>query len=391
MQPGTNHIWFVLPKLQVGGIERNRLRMIRQCRRWGIHVEIILVEERGALLSDIPADVPVHVLDRPFKAVFPLRLAALIRRNRPGFLISAVDDVNVMVALAQQLSATGTPMLFSNHNALSVAHRSAKGTERIKNRLLRKLLPRAFKRARAVVAVSNGVADDLATFLDFPRERISVIYNPVIERESHGYEAPRSDQSHPEHTPRILFVGRFVEQKDIPTLLAAFAALLSEREAQLTMVGDGPLREAIEAEARQLGIERSISFTGEIADPLPLMQKADLLVLSSQYEGLGNVLIEAMSVGTQIVSTDCPHGPSEILEDGRWGQLVPVGDPVALAGAMRRSLDGEFRVGPYLLQKRAREFTVERATRRYLELVGFDVSQLAENATEATRSHPASG
>lgn len=390
MPTDINSVWFILARMSNGGVPKNRLRMIRQCRRWDIPVEIILVEERGALLSEIPADVPVHVLGRPFKALFPLRLAALIRRNRPGFLISAFDDVNVMVALAQRLSAPGTPMLLSNHNALSIAHHSAKGTEQIRNRLLRKLLPWAFKRASAVVAVSNGVADELTEFFGFPRERISVIYNPVIERNPGGHEATLSDQSRPQHTPRILFVGRFVEQKDIPTLLAAFAALLSEREARLTMVGDGPLREAIEAKARRLGIDHSISFTGEIANPLPLMERADLLALSSRFEGLPGVLVEALSVGTQVVSADCPHGPNEILEDGLWGQLVPVGDPAALAEAMRRSLDGEFRVEPDALRNRAREFTRERATRRYLELVGFDVSQLAEDTTEASRSRPAS-
>ncbi|AGA31717.1 glycosyl transferase, group 1 [Thioalkalivibrio nitratireducens DSM 14787] len=159
----------------------------------------------------------------------------------------------------------------------------------------------------------------------------------------------------------------------------------------MLIVGDGPERPSIEAQVREMGLADVVRLAGTVQNPLPLMAGSGVLVLPSRFEGLGNVLIEAMACGTQVVSTDCPHGPAEILDGGRYGQLVPVSDPAALAAAIERSLNGEFRVEPDVLRARAAEFSVERATRRYLELAGYDVSTLPPAEPAAPRIRPLDG
>ncbi|TVS21092.1 MAG: glycosyltransferase [Planctomycetaceae bacterium] len=147
----------------------------------------------------------------------------------------------------------------------------------------------------------------------------------------------------------------------------------------------------MEALVKEMGLSDSVRLVGLVQNPLPLMAGSGLLVLPSRFEGLGNVLIEAMACGTQVISTDCPHGPAEVLDGGRYGQLVPVSDPAALAAAIERSLKGEFRVEPDILRARASEFSVEKATRRYLELAGYDVSTLPPPRPAMPQIHPAGG
>ena len=379
-------VWFVLSKLQIGGIERNRLKVINQCLQWGINVRLILLESKGELLKDIPPQVSVTCLGQPYKFAFPLRLAKLMRTQPPACIISAFDDVNLMVMVAKALARSSTPVLLSNHNTFSLVISEASGLEKVKYFVLRNTLPWAFRRARSVVAVSKGVADDLSDSLCISRESIDVIYNPIIDPGFHDRTCLLTTRTVSKQT--VLFVGRLVPQKDIPNLLAACIILKQRRHLDVLIAGDGPERPMIETQIRALGLAESVRLVGIVQNPLPLMAGSGVLVLPSRFEGLGNVLIEAMACGTQVVSTNCPHGPAEILEDGRYGQLVPVGNPEALAAAIERSLNGEFRVEPDVLQARAAEFSVEKATRRYLELAGYDMASLPPSRQATPQTHP---
>jgi exopolysaccharide biosynthesis WecB/TagA/CpsF family protein len=195
--------------------------------------------------------------------------------------------------------------------------------------------------AEAIIAVSDGVADDLAAVTGIDRARITTIYNPVIDRHFHDRAGlPCSENWLQDRScPVLVFAGRLSPQKDPQTLLQAFALLLTAMPARLLILGDGPLRASLDAEVDRLGISSSVAFAGFQANPLPWIVRASALVLTSRYEGLGNVIVEALACGTPVVSTDCPWGPAEILEDGRFGVLAAPGDPFALSSAMRLCLE----------------------------------------------------
>jgi glycosyltransferase involved in cell wall biosynthesis len=202
--------------------------------------------------------------------------------------------------------------------------------------------------ADRITAVSEGVADDLAQAAGIPRERIQVIYNPVVTPEFKAKtEAPLDHPWFaPGEPPVVVGAGRLTIQKDFPALIRAFARVRQARPARLLILGEGEERSALEAVVRQLGVERDVSLPGFVSNPYPYMRRAALFVLSSRWEGLPGVLIEAMYCGARLVATDCPSGPREILADGRYGQLVPVGDVAALADAVRAGLDGHIPVPP---------------------------------------------
>ena len=228
---------------------------------------------------------------------------------------------------------------------------------------------RAYAHADATVGVSRGVASELTEAVGVPVGRVHTVYNPVVSEAL----ARNSDQpsGHPwldESGPRvILSAGRLSKQKDFSTLLIAFAEVLKDGPARLVVLGKGRMQHDLLAHAEQLGIVEHVDFPGFVQNPYAFMSKASLFVLSSRFEGLPTVLIEAMACGCPVVSTDCPFGPDEVLEHGRWGELVPVGDAEALSKAMLRALENP--QPSNALRKRASFFGVERAVARYEELL----------------------
>ena len=201
------------------------------------------------------------------------------------------------------------------------------------------------------------------------RDRIHTIHNPVVstDLDCKARESPKHPWFDDRPCPVILAIGRMKKVKDFSTLLRAFARLLDRRPARLIVLGEGRLRPSLLSLARELGIAEQVDFPGFQENPYAFLAKADLFVLSSRHEALPTVLIEAMACGCPVVSTDCPYGPREILEDGRLGPLVPVGDPEALAEAMARVLDEP--PSQDLLRERASFFSVERAVERYEQLL----------------------
>ena len=249
----------------------------------------------------------------------------------------------------------------------------ARGDKWRKRALLPGLMRRAYEQADAVVAVSDGVADDLAR-LTVLVERIRTIHNPVVgpELEALSREPVGHPWLAPGEPPVVLSVARLTDQKDLPILVAAFARLRAQRPARLLILGDRPTPERTAARigelqmlAYRLGVVADVELPGFVANPYAYMARARLFVLSSRYEGFANVLVEAMACGCPVVSTDCPSGPAEILDGGRYGPSVPVGDDVALAAAMERALAAP--PDPTVLRGRAAAFTVERATDGYLD------------------------
>jgi len=358
-------IAFFLPSLAMGGVERSTVRLANDLAAKGYSIDMVLVKSTGPLLHDLSKDVRVVDLRayRLMTSVFAL--AGYLSKFQPVAMISAMDEANLIAIWAKRLSRVSTRLIVSVRIALSESLRAKGGIKRL---LLPRLIGPAYLRhADAIVAVSAGVADDLAALTGLPREKIEVIYNGVVSRELQikGRETINHPWLVENAPPVILGVGRLDAAKDFTTLIEAFAELRARQPARLMILGDGPERARLEALIARLGVTEDVALPGFAANPYPYMKAARLFVLSSRREGLPGVLIEAVALGTSVVSTDCPSGPHEILEDGKWGRLVPVGDAAALTAAMREALANP---GPDP-SPRGAEFTIARASGRYLDLI----------------------
>jgi glycosyltransferase involved in cell wall biosynthesis len=326
-----------LPSLAVGGAERAVLGAARLLHARGHDVALVLGVAEGPLLDEIPTDVPVVVLGQPRTSRAVPALVRYLRAARPSTLIPGMIQASVTADLAATLARTGTvvvPRLANTHSAVR------QGVTTPWERLLVAASARAYRRAPLLIAPSQGVADDVVASAGVDAARVRIAPNPVVDQRvlsaaqrpaSHRFFAPGAP-------PVVLSVGRLVWQKDIVGLVEAFAAVQARTAATLLVLGDGPERSAVVARARELGIADVVDAPGFDPDPFPAMAQAGAYVLASRYEGSPAALIQALACGTPIVATDCPSGPREVLDGGRWGTLVPVGDRTALADAITQQL-----------------------------------------------------
>ena len=324
-----------LPSLRGGGAERVMMDLSRAFADAGRAVDVVVLNRLGALSDDLGPGVRLVDLDRRRAA---LALPALVRylgRNRPKALLSTLEHTNVMAVLAARLVG-GIRVVVREANTPS-SDLAGMGT---KGRALRAAMRWAYRRADSVVAVSRGVSDGLVSALGLRPDRIRVIFNPVLT--PRVLEGARAVPDHPwfadGETPVVLGVGRLSEQKGFDVLLRAFADVRARERCRLVILGDGPLREGLVDLAVELGVREDVDLPGFAANPFAHMARCGVFVLSSRWEGLPNVLIQALASGAQVVATDCPSGPSEVLDDGRYGRLVPVDDVAAMAAAIAEAL-----------------------------------------------------
>ncbi len=335
----------------------------------GFDVDLVLLRAEGPYLNTLPPEVRVIDLGvaRATYSAFPLY--RYLRRERPAVLLSALLHVNV-VSLLAGLAARCTRLVISERNTVSVDQTNISSYSIRLARLLAKSL---YRRADAIIAVSHGVARDLSAFTGIPVEWIDVVNNPVVTQQL--LEQSAQAVSHPwlqeKETPVILAVGRLSAQKNFATLLEAFAQVRRARPVRLIVLGEGEERITLSALAKKLGIAADVDLPGFAQNPYAYMSAADLFVLSSKWEGSPNVLVEAMACGTAVVSTNCPSGPEEILAGGTYGPLVPIGDADRLAEAMVAALDNP--TPSQLLQDRASDYSVERSTKGYLDVLLRDI------------------
>jgi len=351
--------------LAAGGAERMILSMIPTMRQRGVQVTLLLHTGKGDLAQALPEGLPVISFETPRTLSDVRPLARYLRKARPDILLANLVHNNIAALLSRSVARGPTRVVICQHNALS----SEAGPQAP---LKFRVVPRIFRYlsgfAAGIVCVSRGVADDMAQTCGIARDRITVIYNPIT---SAGFNA-RVDavDTHPwledGLKPVFIAVGRFVPQKNHKLLLDALALLRRRIPARLLVLGQGPLDAALAATARSLGIESAVAFLGFRENPLPLIKRSTALVLSSDYEGFGNVIVEALGCGTPVISTNCPFGPSEILADGRFGRLVPVGDAAAMAQAMASPLRDQW--SEQELRSRAELFSVDAAVDGYLRL-----------------------
>lgn len=327
-----------LPSLGGGGAERAMVTLANGMAKRGVRVDLVLVNAEGPYLKEVARDVRVVEIGARRVLLSLPGLVRYLRRERPQALLSALNHANVIAVVARRLSGVGTRLLVSERSNASMART---GFQSLRASAVLPLMRWAYPKADSVVAVSKGVADDLAEAIALPRDRISVIYNPVVTQEL--FDKVQAPLTHPwlgqSTSPVILGVGRLTMAKDFSTLIRAFAKVLAQRDCRLIILGDGELRSELEALVRELGIQANVQLPGFVDNPFAWMSRVSLFVLSSAWEGLPNVLIQAMACGAPVVSTDCPSGPHEILEGGRWGTLVPVKNVEALAAAINNVLN----------------------------------------------------
>jgi len=351
-----------------GGLEVVVTHIANALSRKGLQVDILVMLPRGGdpVPPGLDGRIRVVNLKSKHKLVGLFTLLDYLRSQQPDLLLAAGHRSNMLALRAKQLLPRPPCVILSVHNMLS---RQMSQFNPLKRWLRGRTISRNYPRGDAFIAVSHGVAEDLGQQFEIPQHLIHTIHNPVVTDELFrlAKQSPEHPWFHDGGDPVILSVGRLRPQKDFSTLINAFHIVSQQRDCRLLILGEGRQRPILEALIDDLGLQQKVQLPGFIANPLPCMKRAALFVLSSAWEGFGNVLGEALSTGGPVVSTDCPSGPREILEDGRLGALVPVGDANALAAAMLKSLDTPPERD--LLIESARRFSVDRASTAYMDLL----------------------
>jgi glycosyltransferase involved in cell wall biosynthesis len=358
-------ILLFLPSLAGGGAERVFVELANEFVALGLHVDLALASAEGPYLCEVAQ--AVRVVDFAASGVArPVpKLARHLRSERPAAVLSGLDHANVMSLLARAVSATRTRCVISTRSVPTMLSREA-GHARAWVVLQGARI--AYRFADAMIANSEGVASDLSRYLRLPRNRITVIYNPLnlalIERLSQ--EPVSHPCCAPGAPPFILSVGRISPLKDFPTLVRAFSIVRSQRDCRLVILGEGPDREELELLIRELGLEREVHLPGFVGNPFSWMRHAGVFVSSSLSEGCPNALMQALACGTAVVSTNAVGGSAETIQHGKWGSLVPVGDSRAMAEAVVTTLDATTRPD---VRQRANDFSHDRIARQYLEVL----------------------
>lgn len=366
------HVAFLIPNLYGGGIERVIISLLQGFIVKVFSVDLLLIDEgMGISKKEIPSECRIFNLRarRSLTALLPLQ--KYLKQEKPDILITSATQVNAMALLTKVVFRLSIPIIVTEHSTFFAAlpHSKRPITSRFLPFFMRWLYPRS----SFVVGVSKGVIEDLKKILGDAFPRLRVIYNPIIDQELLlKAEEPLDHPWFSSSTlPVILGVGRLTKQKDFPTLIRAFSLVRGKHPSRLVILGEGEDRPKLEALVKELGLKEDVWMPGFVANPYKYMKRASVFVLSSLWEGFGNVLVEAMVCGCPVVSTDCFSGPREILEDGRWGRLVPLEDVEALAEAILEILTNQdfAQILSQKGQERAREFTREKAINEYTKLV----------------------
>lgn len=401
-------ITILLDQLRFGGAERALVYLARGFVEQGYHVDFLIRNRRfSAYLDDLPPEVNLREIEKcssiklrwyllrylpeVIKAVpdllfrykaLPMGMRVLpglvsyLRSEKPSALLTTMPQNNLLALWAREIAGTPTRVVIREANSFSHAFQV---TERRSKAAMMQMAKQWYPRAEGIVSVCEGVGNDLAESLALQRDTIRTIYNPVdlerikrlsLKAEPHPWFSDKSQ-------PTLVTVGRLNRQKDHKTLLHALKHLNRQRPARLIVIGDGGLKQELQEEAANLGLEDQVHWTGTTDNPYAYMARADAFVLSSAWEGLPNVLLEAFACRTPIISTDAAGGgPAELLQNGRFGRLVPVGEPESLAAAIAATLDapGDLEDG----YRHVQTFTMERSVRNYLSLM-LDQPSLAKH------------
>ena len=401
------HLGFVLPSLAGGGAERVILSLAAALLERGYPIDLVLGRCRGPYRAEIPRNLPLYYTRlwdsdrdllrycreqgiaargmtinplaaahawrslrrrrwgaavRPKVALFAHLIAGYIRRERPRLLLSALPDADAATLYAAALTGPTLPVVIALHANVRIQYDSRH----------QEMAQALYARADRIVACSRGAAAEVQRLAGVKDEKLHTIYNPVAADRLRlmAQEAVSDPWFQPGEPPVILSIGREAPEKDHATLVAAFGLMRRQRAARLVFLGrfSESYRAGLQAQARDCGVAEDLKFLDFDENPFRYLGRAALFALSSRGEALPMTLLEALACGVPVVSTDTPYGPREILEDGRWGKLTPVGDAPALAAALLATLAGDHPPAA-ALQSRAADFSPERAADAYAALL----------------------
>jgi len=356
---------FFFSSFRAGGIEKMRLNLAAEFIRRGIAVDLVIVSGEGVLRDNIPHGARVIDLESSRTITAIPALIRYFRATPPDALLVSQTQNNAAAVFSRWITKANFQLTVTEHTDLSMVIKNKSVKEKARPLAARFFYPFA----DAIVAVSAGAAIALSRTAGIRLNRITVINNPVFSPAILTLSKEKIE--HPwlnrKQSPVIIAVGRLTDAKDYPTLLKALAIVGKKRNVKCIILGEGELRDELQAQISQLALGDAVDLHGFVDNPYAFLSKADLFVLSSKREGFPNVLVEAMACGAPVVATDCPSGPAEILDKGKYGPLVPVGDAQALADAMLKTLDDH--LPAETLITRARQFSVEKIADQYLQIL----------------------
>ena len=350
------------------GVDRAARHLIPALAGRGYAVDLLRVRRHGPELSRIPPRVSIIDLGSAHTYGALPELVRYLKRVRPAVLLSDKDRVNRTALLGRFLARVPTRLVLSSGTTISIDLSTRGPLERwIQRNSMGKLYPFA----DAVIVNARQVAEDMADFTGLPRDRIQVVPTPAVPEALFPQQRPVPDPPWfgPDEPPVILGVGELCTRKDFATLIRAFARVRAVHSCRLVILGEGAQRARLRALAQELGVASAVDLPGFQPNPYDYMAHSALFALTSRWEGNPFVLPEALAVGTPVLATDCPSGPREVLDGGRYGLLVPVGDVQALAQGILQTLAQP--LPKATLQEAARPFTIEAATDAYLRVFGL--------------------
>jgi len=357
-----------MPSLNGGGAQRVMVNIANGMVSRGLNVDLVLSNATGEFLNHIEPGVRIVNLNSKRVIKSFLKLSLYLRKENPYIIYSALEHANICALFSNILAGCICKVVVCVHSSYSRPSKS------IINKILFKFLVKIFYRfSHAVVVVSKGSAKDLINICRILEKKIKVIYNPVITKSM--YYKSQVELNHKWFTdnsvPIILSVGRLEYPKDFSSLIYAFFEVRKKVKSRLLILGDGKDRQKLELLIKNLGLCDVVEMPGFVDNPYKFMSRSSVFVLSSESEALPTVLIEAMALGCPIIATDCPNGPREILKDGKYGKLVPVGDVSALANEiLSEIISSKKRLNEQIVTSEHIEcYTLDSALDKYLELI----------------------
>lgn len=361
-------IGIVIYSLAGAGAERVSINLAHEFAAAGHQVDFILGQAGGELFDEVPAGASCIVASQPRAGGWRSAIRGYIDQQSPDVLLAMMEGAGVLAI--QAAKGSGVPVHVVSHIHFS---RHCRHASRWQERWLMPIAARLyFHRAAGVIGVSQGVADDIQHAARLSPKKVSVIYNPILNTDF--YRKAAEPVNHPWFSSdrewlTVVTVGRLTAQKDHETLLAAIAQINEHQPVRLYVLGQGDRLQYLQDAAVSFGVDKIVEFAGYNDNPYKYITAADVFALSSQWEGFGNVLVEALACNTPVVSTDCPSGPSEVLGGGRYGFLVSVSSPESLAKAIRNAKLKK--VDFHDLDAHLENFFSDTAAKKYLRNMGF--------------------
>ncbi len=354
------------PSFGNGGAEKMTINLCRGFSEHGYVVDLILRDKNIPFLNVLGKNINIIEFSKD-KSKTSGELFSYIKEHQPQILLSTKGGDKEAIYV-KKFFRSKTKVVLRHGTTFSMRDKNRNLIKRIISLYkLKRLLPSA----DLIIAVSKGVAEDIQKITGINKDRVKVVPNPTIVPEI--FELAKKEIDHVwfkgKSSPIILGAGGFRKSKDFPTLIRAFKILRKSVNAKLVILGDGRKREEIEKLIRKLHLSEHVYLPGFQENPYAFMARADLFVLSSIWEGCPNVLIEAMALGTPVVSTNCPSGPWEILQGGKYGKLVEPGNYEELARAMEHTLKNP--LPPEKLKNAVKKYELKNSIKSHIEVLGI--------------------